>query len=210
MSEAAPADAAAADAAAADAVDVKLQEPAAPQPERMSRTSRRSVVGRTYGSEAGVGVGDIVEVRLDGVWSDEPFTIVTETNGKFVVKEGVAGAPDFTIEGEPRWSPDVHIGNVPDLLLSFPSEVRAGIKFKEVIDRVPLPTFRRQRVKALQDDSSSFLVETQLTGVAAAFACCATACSCSVDALNDCLECKCCPEWCCGPPGMTGSSPGGW
>lgn len=176
-----------------------LFDDSVPIPERITRSSSG---GRRYGSAEGVAVGDIVEVYLDGAWSDEPHTVITSTDaGKFVVKQGVAGAPDFSLPGQPRWSSDIHIGTVPELLLSFPEDIRPGMKFKEVLDAVPLPTYSRQRV--ILSKESSYLVDAQLTGAAAGFALGAACCSGFIDRLNVWLECGCCG-------GGAGNSSGGW
>ena len=147
----------------------------APEPEHMDRPDR------TYGSDSGVDVGDIVEVWLDGAWSDEPFTVVAEVNGKYVVKQGVAGAPDFSLPGEPPWSPSVHCGLVPDAPLCFPDEVRAGTKFSEVLNDVPVPSSSRTRV--LSRGRTSVLIES-----AQPTSDCADKCNAFLDA---CLECTC-------------------
>ena len=115
-----------------------------PEPQAIARDSTRR-----YGSIKHIAAGDVVEAWLDGAWSDEPFTVLEVIIPRvklslslqsqeiaYRVKQGIAGAPDFTIDGEPPWTPDASIGVTH--VLKFPEQLRPGDKFKEVLDEVPV------------------------------------------------------------------------
>ena len=175
-------------AAAAAAATERASAAATPAPQSMQREGGE----RSYGSDEAVAVGDVVEVRLPGEadWSEVPFTILAVNGGKYIVKQGVVGLPDFMVPGDPPWTADAHCGNVPEVYLAFPDELRAGVKFKEALDGVALPDVAPLVVTNWKGDS--FLADAE-------------------EVPRDCCDsCDDCVAYCCGGKDRGTSGGGGW
>jgi hypothetical protein len=91
-------------------------------------------MARSYGSADAVAVGDIVEVKVQGVWSNDPFTVMevgaapTESERTFTVKEGYADSLG--------WDESLDEGMVlRDKKMN--DEVRSGARFKKRIEGGP-------------------------------------------------------------------------
>ena len=92
---------------------------------------------RSFGSEAGLALGDIVEVQKEGVWQDEPATVIgVNEDGSFDVRMGYRGGLTWGLEPDSTGKePDPYGSGMVFRDKAFPTEVRSGERFRSKIDK---------------------------------------------------------------------------
>jgi hypothetical protein len=104
-----------------------MSEPVAPDPQDGDLDEP---LARSYGSEAGISIGDIVEVKKAGEWQKDPATVIGKSaDGTFDVRMGYPGGLLWHEEGADPYASGTVLKEK-----TFPDEVRSGEKFKQLIE----------------------------------------------------------------------------
>ena len=98
-----------------------------------------ATAGRSYGSDAGIAVGDIVEVQKAGEWQDEPGTVIGRNDdGTFDVRMGYRGGLTWGLEPDSDGEePDPYESGMVLRGKAFPAEVKSGERFRKDIEHEP-------------------------------------------------------------------------